>query len=454
MTKTSRNVLIIIGAIAVLITGAAGYGVYKIYSIFSQGGIFGDMPAEIRNAGILKGRTFLSKKELFKMKEQSFWETVSNASKTKDNNERQKMLQGWTGQKLFSFTDIKVIGNEIVAAGNSKAFVFDLSGKQKREISFEPAQIKVKIGSYEQKSFQPFLTNLKIVQLNKHTFGFSSIDPVQGFQVFDDNGKLLWAYDKKQIELDLFGSRKEQKKSINEENYILEGCVGDLDNDGYAEYIVAINSDGIRAFNRSGKLQWFLPEEFPNYGLLIADVDGDGKNELLATGQGSMVLNSKGETKRNIEAGDLNPAILFRENNKKKSIVFCNINGNKLKCVDDTNAMVMAADAPLSEIPKKNPKKITIPDHPEMSYMDDRTCADFPQAVWVTFRKDQPRYLALVDPFIGLKRSHFYLYNDKGNLVYHELLPEEAKVIGVLPAANEEQEIIIAGKSLWKYSLN
>jgi hypothetical protein len=416
MNKTARNILIITGTLAVLIVGVAGYGIYKAFSIFSQGGVFGDMPDEIRNAGILKGATFLSKKELFRMKEQTFLETVSKVSKTKDNNERQKTLQDWTGQKLFTFTDIKVIGNEIVAAGNCKAFIFDLSGKQKREITFESAQRTIKIGSYEQTSYQPFFANLKIIQLNKNTIGFSSIDASLGFQVFDDNGKLLWAYGGKQIDLALLENRKEQKKNTNEDSYVLEGCAGDLDNDGFAEYVVATNNDGIRAFSHNGKLQWFMPMEFPNYGLLIADVDGDGKNELLATGQGSMVLDSKRETKRNIEAGDLNPAILFSEKNKKKSIVFCNIHGNKLKCVDDANTMVMAADAPLSEIPKKNPKKITIPDHPEMSYMDDRTSADLPQAVWINFRKGQPRYLALIDPFIGVQRSHFYLYDEKGSL--------------------------------------
>jgi hypothetical protein len=76
-----------------------------------------------------------------------------------------------------------------------------------------------------------------------------------------------------------------------------------------------------------------------------------------------------------------------------------------------------------------------------------------PKAVQVKLQKDKPKYLAIVAPFIGIPRAHFYVYDEKGTLVYHELLPEEAETITVLPTTTTTEEILVGGKdTIWKFT--
>ena len=457
MEKTTRNILIFVGMMALLCAGMIGYAVYKVYSFFSQIELAHEMPDEIREARILKGVNLLHKTEMFKVNAQGLLKTISDVANTKDEREVQKTIRSGTARENSSFSDIKIVGDEIVAVGSFGGFVFDLNGKLKREISFEPSEEKIKIGRYEQTYDQPDLGNLKIAELEKNVLGFFSYGSMQGFTVFDKNGKQIWSFGKEQIDLSImWQDGKERDKSFQNKKYVIEAAVGDLDNDGFAEYIVAVQNDGIRAFNHNGIEQWFQPDKFPSGSLQIADIDGNGKKVLLQIGIKSRIRDANGHIIRELKCFEPNGLIAIDENrNKKKSIVVCNIQENRLECVDENANVVMDGDAPLSAIPKKNPKKVTVPFHPELTYVDDCERAAFPKAVWVAFRKDQTKYLAVVHSFIVLPRSHFYLYDIKGNLVYHEILPEGAKTIAVIPAANEDQEIIIGGKStIWRYALN
>jgi hypothetical protein len=455
MKKNTRNVLIILGMVGLVFIGAIGYGVYKVYSLFSSTGLTREMPDAIKEARILKGEKFLTKTEMFKMEEQAFLKTIGEITKTQNGKERQKITQKLAAREIFHFSDIKVNGDEIVAVGNSGGFVFDLHGILKREIFFQPSEEKIKIGGYEQAVYQPNSNKLKIVELEKNRLGFFSFDIIQGFKVFDINGKQIWVYGKDKIDLSILW-QDNKKQRIDERKYVMGAAVGDLDGDGFAEYVVAVHNDGIRAFDRHGIEKWFQPEKFPRSPLQIVDIDGDGKNELLEIGAELKIRDANGRITRELKSGGWDPAILFCENgNKKQSIDFCNIFENRMKCVDENENIVMEAAAPLSDIPKKHPHKITVPGHPEASFMDDIERAAYPKAVWVAFKKDKPKYLAVVHSFIGLSRSLFYLYDDKGNLVYHELLPEDAQTIAVIPSANENQEILVGGKrTIWKYELN
>ena len=77
----------------------------------------------------------------------------------------------------------------------------------------------------------------------------------------------------------------------------------------------------------------------------------------------------------------------------------------------------------------------------------------FPEAAWVKLKEAEPKYLAIVAAYIGLPRANLYVYKPDGELVYHELLPESAKTLAVLPTDNETEELLIGGKNtIWKFS--
>lgn len=67
-------------------------------------------------------------------------------------------------------------------------------------------------------------------------------------------------------------------------------------------------------------------------------------------------------------------------------------------------------------------------------------------------KRDKPEYLAIVAVFIGIPRANLYIYEPNGTLVYHELLPEKAETIAVLPGENGLEQLLVGGKdTIWKY---
>lgn len=453
-TKT-RNILIIIGVILLIFAGTAGYAGYKIYSFFSGIGISREIPDELKEAKVLKGADFLTKTEFFKLKQEGFLTTTGKGSQIEDEKERQKFINSQSAKTIYNFADIKVFGYEIIAAGQFGGYVFDLHGNLKREILFEPTVEKIKIGYYEQDHFQFNLDNLTIVPLEKNKFGFSSFDSVQGVTIFDDNGNQVWTYGKEKLELSkIWQDEKEREKDYEKSTHILEAAVGDLDGDGVSEYIVARKSDGIRAFDRDGNERWFEKDDFPSARLTVIDIDGDGVNELLEIGGKSKIRDANGKIIRELKGGTSTGAMLFNVDSKtnRKLFIFCNTLDNKLICEDENKNPFLSGEAPRSDVPRKNPKKIEVPGHPEMNVTDGAENVYKPQAVWVNFQKDK-RFLAVAGSFIGIPRAQFYVYDAEGTLVYHELLPEDAETIAVLGAADGKQEILVGGKStIWKFS--
>jgi hypothetical protein len=81
------------------------------------------------------------------------------------------------------------------------------------------------------------------------------------------------------------------------------------------------------------------------------------------------------------------------------------------------------------------------------------TLIGYPKAILVALRKGEPKYLAVVGSFIGIPRANLYVYDGKGGLVYHELLPEDVETIASMPAGDGVEHILIGGKdTIWKYA--
>lgn len=74
MKSRTRNILFIVGIAALIIFGFVGYGIYSLYSFFSQIIEYTnkEIPAELKETKVFKGAEFLNKSEIFKLDEMSF----------------------------------------------------------------------------------------------------------------------------------------------------------------------------------------------------------------------------------------------------------------------------------------------------------------------------------------------------------------------------------------------
>ncbi|HKP69995.1 MAG TPA: hypothetical protein VJV05_11975, partial [Pyrinomonadaceae bacterium] len=331
----------------------------------------------------------------------------------------------------------------------------------------EPAKKSVKVGPIERDMWSSGLRNLAIARLDAERIGFFSADIGDGMRVFDSNGNEIWASGRDVF--DLGKTPAESDKEYEELVYVMQGAVGDLDGDGVSEYIVAKKNDGIRAFDQSGKELWFYADDFPSKPLDVFDLDGDGRNEVIIVGKA--VLDGKGKLIRESAKSHLDKAYVFSERRDRVyDIAFADTDDGRLIYELENGEELFSAEAPLSYIKLSPAETVTtfstpIPDgNPEdnmasapgaYSSSHDSENVAFPRAKLVTLRKGEPKYLAVIASFIGIPRSNFYVYDSKGNLVYHELLPEDAETIAVLPAEGGPEAILIGGKdTIWKYSVN
>lgn len=462
MKSATRNILIIVGLVLVGFVGIISYGVYRAYTFFNSisESVNKEVPPELQEAKILKDEGFLQKSEFFKLKKLSFAETVAKGSQAKDEKERVRLTRSETAKGIYGFDDIKVCGDEIIAVGKFGGFVFDKNGDLKREIYFEPKVIKIKVFSFEREHYLQTLDDLRIVDLkNDGNCEFISESPLAGVTIFDNQGNLAWKYG--EIDYNFGEGFNKSDEEIDKEVSVTKIAIGDLNDDGISEYIISAKNDGIHALDINKNEIWFQPDKFPRADFHIVDIDGDGKTDLVGLhGMRSVIRDKKtGNVIKEIKIDGWRKEILIYEDAKKnKNIHFFDIYENKLKVADINNKVILESQAPLSEI-KVNREKLNRPPSTPINlgngrilapvpdqYVDDSVSIYEPKAVWVKLQKDKPKYLAIVGRFIGIPRSNFYVYDEKGNLIYHELLPEEVRTIAVNSIDNSSDEIFIGGK--------
>lgn len=467
LSPKTRN-LIGCGVLALLVfLGIGGYLAWKAYSFFSRFGTVSEktIPDELREPRILKGADFLAKAEIFKLQKLGFTETVGKGAAAGDEKEKQKIIHSETAKDVYGFDDIKLCGDELIAAGKFGGYVFELDGNPKREILFEPQARKIKVLWWEQVTYKETLNNLRIIDVeNDGQCEFISEGSVDGVTVFNNQGNVAWRYGERDINLEDVW-REKSEAEIEKEIYVTDVSVVDLDGDGVAEFIISSKSDGIRAFDFNKNEKWFQPDEYPTASFQMVDIDGDG--ELLEFQGGSSTIRDKGTgaVLKKLELNGGSDGILAFEDDKKKKLArLFEINGNKFILSDFNNKAVMETEAPLSEV--KNPidkskypsatpiyvgnNIVAMPG--EISSSDDERVYE-PKAIFARLRKDKPKYIVVLAAFISISRAHLYVYEPNGNLVYHELLPERAETLAAIPAANSTEEIIIGAKdTIWKFT--
>ena len=407
----------------------------------------------------------MQKSEFFKLPKLSYAETVAKASQSKDEKEKNQIISAETAKDIYGFDDLKICGAEIVAVGKFGGYVFDLSGNLQRELYFEPKVEKISIFGFERESFRATLDKLRIVDFrNDGNCSFISQGSVDGVAVFDNQGRLTWRYGERPI--DVFKQKSPAEEDA--ETYVTEAAVGDLTDDGVLEYIFSVKNEGIRAFDINKNELWFQPDAFPTADFRVVDLDGDGTTELLEfQGMSSTIRDKKtGNVIKKLEIDDgwRKDFLVYEDAAGKRSVRFYEIEANKFAFSDASNKILSEMDAPLSKIKIQPKKPLYVPtpyaindkvraEPVEISSTSDTDEVSDVKAVWVTLQKDKPKYLAVIGSFFNLQRTNFYLYDEKGTLVYHELLPEEARTMSVLAAQAAGEEILIGGKdTIWKFS--
>src|SRR5262245_52653263 len=182
-----KNRTIFIGvAIAICITLIfLGYGFFKIYTFMSA---FQpkEIPAEIQQPRVLVGDTVFTKSEIFKLGQVSLVQTISEGSQIRDEKERQRAIQSDTARGIFNFSDLRVIGDRVIAVAEFGAFTFDLNGNLLKRVTFEPSEQEIKIGPYTHTAYQGDLSNLRVVDLGQGRIGYLSHGSVQGVRIFNE----------------------------------------------------------------------------------------------------------------------------------------------------------------------------------------------------------------------------------------------------------------------------
>jgi hypothetical protein len=470
MKPKTRNILLIVGLILMTFAGIFGYVGYRIYSFFSavSATLNKEVPDALKETKVFKGEGFLRKTEFFKLNKLAYQDVVWKGSEITDEKEKQKFIGSETAKDIFGFADIKICGEEIIAAGKFGGYVFDRAGSLKREILFEPKVQKLKVLGFPKETFTSTLDNLRIIDAdNDGKCEFISQSSSDGVTIFDEHGNAAWRYGDRSADLDEYLKDKTPEEE-EKEVYVTEATTADLTDDGVSEYIISIKNDGVHALDLNKNEIWFQPAKFPTADFRVADFDGDGKTELLEfQGMSSTIRDKKtgGVIRKAAIDGWRKDFLIYEDAARKKSVRFFQIDENKLTFSDINNKILAESEAPLSEIQIKketpnrpSPTPVSLGNGfravPVPSYSDsDSEEVSRPKAVWVNLLKDKPRYLAVVAPFISIPRTHFYLYDEKGALVYHELLPENAETVAVLSTANANDQILVGGKdTIWKFS--
>ncbi len=442
MNPTLRKILVVAVLLILFFTGVGSWVAYKFAvgmdSLFNP-----EIPEQIKEPRVLIGDGRFKKSVFFSKDADSNGNKTNEDGSGSDSRSWKRSIDSLTAKAIFGFTGLQIVQGKVVAVGKFGAYILNQDGRLERYVTFAPITRKYSIFGFEFESDQSNYDDLRIAPLAPGRVGYWSTGSLSGFRVFDENGEPLWSTGEALVDLGRFSEDKKEREERRERsNYVLAGVVGDLDNDGIAEYIVARENDGLRAYRQNGDEMWFLADEFPFATLFVLDSDSDGKNELLGIGPRTVLRNGDGTIKN--EAAKMTNSTIYTLRPDRATggtaLLFCRNHDSSFDCHDLDGREIVKGVVPLNKVPSA-----------QSGYGSTASIA-FPKFVCARLEKDKPPFYVAVGAFIGIPRANLYVWDEGGNLVYHELLPEEAETISVLPVEQGLDQVLIGGKdTVWRF---
>ncbi|MFQ5664338.1 MAG: FG-GAP repeat domain-containing protein [Terriglobia bacterium] len=230
--------------------------------------------------------------------------------------------------------------------------------------------------------------------------------------LFDSDGKPRWTY--------------ESPVGVD------DAAAGDVDGDGQAEIAVGFNGDGgVHLLDMNGQKLWDEPDGNV-WHVEIADVDGDGRGEILhSNARGHLRI--RDATGSVVREYDLEPYLAdfsltrWGEDLEPKHLV--TTDDQTIYVIDFEGNIVAELEAP-----------------------ESIDTADV-YGTSVRFRESVRYYAALLS-YTYMRRSILYLYDPEGQLFYHELLDAGCAALLALPSGRAESLLVGCEGKVWRYSLS
>lgn len=470
--------LIFVGCLfAVVITGL---GVWWIYdSISSHTGTSESLtiiPLELREPRVLQGESFLTRSQFYRREKLSFFQTVFGSFTFLDKRDSDKFINRQSAIGIFNFDDLKVgeydglDGLDVVSTNPREALFFDRQGNLKKDVGFDFPSKKVKSSWLPVELTADSVGKIQIVDIeNDGVAEFFGRGDWDGSALFGNKGDLVWRFGNVEPE-------KLETFDVSNDPYIEDSTIADLNNDGKAEIIVGRDNDGLRAFDlATNKEIWRQEKSSVGEILDFFDADGDGKKELVEfrdvyEKEAFLLTDSTGKSFKEIKApSEINNISFLKSADNQMTQAMC-VEDGKVILVNSIGNTATELDAPLSKVarPVQNPSKIHLSTFPvrdekngivampveESSTLNKTESVYESKGIWAYLKTNEPKFLAVVGRFISINRSVLYVYSADGKLIYHEILPEDAETIAVLPSekVGEPEEILVGGnQTIWRY---
>lgn len=434
---TTKKILailsILFGCVVVLLVVG---GIFFYRSVIAPYLAMKELPPELREAKIITGTDFLTKTEFYQ---------AGKGNSLSDLRDPEKIKS-----RFDSIADI-AIGQldgqpdlDIGLVGRYSTTLLDKQGNVKEQINYQFEKGTVGLGPFGVERVKDDFDEVQLLDIEGdgvcEILGSGGLD---GAILFNHRGQVLFS----------LGAREEGKSSI------MEMDAGDIDGDGMPEFVATWGYEpwnGIELFDRNGNSKWRHEEEFILKQLKIVDVNGDGKAEFVEeNGDELKIRDAQGKvtSKAQMPVYLWHISLCPRPDGKGTPQTLA-VRDGSLWLVDLDGKNFSKFDAPLSHIKLEKPREINIPGMSEPLVTDTEEVYRA-EGVWVKLKKDQPKYLAVIARFSVLDRSLFYVYDERGKLVYHEIMPEECKAAAVLSKENDggSEDVLVSGeKTVWRYA--
>jgi hypothetical protein len=395
-----------------------------------------EVPTELREPRVITGAGLLVKSEFYQSGKGSWWRNLQDPDKLKS---RLDSIQDLAVGQLDGQGDL-----DVGLAGQFGLTLLDRQGKVTKRIDYR----------FEKgKSFGPFTTERvkdSFLDMRLHDVEGDGVCEVlgsgglDGMALFDHQGNVVFSRGE-------YGGKG--KPSIQEVG------AGDVDGDGVKEFIVSWGYDpwkGVELLDRYGNSRWRHQEEFMPGEVVVVDVNGDGKAELVEEDGGEMkIRDTQGQITDVVEVPVyLSHISLCSQPNNQGPPQNLAVREGSVWLIDLDGKNYKKYDAPLSLIQLEKPRVVGAPGLPDqMTFNTEEVYRA--KGVWAELEKNRPKYLAVIANFAAIDRSLFYLYDAQGKLIYQEILPEECNAIAILPPENSSgrEEVLVSGqKTVWRYA--